>query len=397
MFCGGATGSPLLVSGRFAGSSKGASCGGTCRSCIAEPAAAGSVGNPGTVGSPGPGTGAGSSAKAQCATVVAWWRSNGSSAGGAGSAGGGGAGASAGGGASGGGRASTAAGSAGRRPGGGAGGGGGAGAPGSAGAGSAGQAGSAGGGDGGASTAASSAGAGSGGGAGASGGAGSAGGRGGGASNAAGSAGGGWSGAGASARTLRGVAAESPWPHTGQAPRPWLARTRSPTAICCSRVAWFAVGANSPPPCAAQVPCENCSPPRYPLPVLMPQLPPDSQPATRSHSPSVAADAWPASAMPPPPITAPVNASLATLMFEVVGLRCRPLIRRRRPLLMRPRGQLSGSGGRGRPATPNPMGTAMASPQGAADGSGPISADQGAPPPHPQVGVSPPIGWSSAL
>ena len=27
-------------------------------------------------------------------------------------------------------------------------------------------------------------------------------------------------GAGASARTLRGVAAESPWPHTGHAPRP---------------------------------------------------------------------------------------------------------------------------------------------------------------------------------
>ena len=118
----------------------------------------------------------------------------------------------------------------------------------------------------------------------------------------------------------------------------------------------------------------------------MPQLPPDSHPATASHCSSVAADAWPASAMPPPPITAPVNAILATLMLEVVGLRCRALIRRRRPLLMRPRGQLSGSGGRGRPATAESTDTAMTSPQGAANGSG---SDFGGPlgPPSPSTGL----------
>ena len=47
----------------------------------------------------------------------------------------------------------------------------------------------------------------------------------------------------------------------GHAPQPWFARTRSATTICCSRVAWFAVAAYCPPPCAFHVLGENCSPP----------------------------------------------------------------------------------------------------------------------------------------
>src|SRR5215469_13960145 len=65
----------------------------------------------------------------------------------------------------------------------------------------------------------------------------------------------------------------------------------------------------------------------------MAQLPPDSQLATRSHSPSVAAPACPARARLPPPMTAPVKAILATLTEEVVGLRCRPLMGAIGPLL----------------------------------------------------------------
>ena len=47
----------------------------------------------------------------------------------------------------------------------------------------------------------------------------------------------------------------------GHAPQPWFASTFSATAICSSRVAWFAVAAYSPPPCAVQVLGENWSPP----------------------------------------------------------------------------------------------------------------------------------------
>src|ERR1700687_1821720 len=112
----------------------------------------------------------------------------------------------------------------------------------------------------------------------------------------------------------------------------------------------LAAGAYWPPPCPLQVPGVNCSPPWYPLPVLMAQLPPDSQCATWSHSPSVAAFACPAMARPLPPMTAPVKAILATLPADAVGLRCRPLIGAIGPLYLRPRGQLSGSGWRGRPA-----------------------------------------------
>src|SRR5258707_6630215 len=95
----------------------------------------------------------------------------------------------------------------------------------------------------------------------------------------------------------------------------------------------FAAGAYWPPPWEAQVPEENCSPPWYPLPVLMAQLPPDSQRATWSHSPSVAAPACPARARLPLPRTAPVKAIFATLTVDVVGLRCRPLIGALDPLL----------------------------------------------------------------
>ncbi len=130
----------------------------------------------------------------------------------------------------------------------------------------------------------------------------------------------------AAVTTLRGVAPDSPVPQTGHAPRPWVASTRSATAICSSLVARCAAGAYSPPPCDLQVPGENCSPPWYPLPVLIAQLPPDSQRATLSHSPSVAAPACPARARPPLPMTAPVKATFATVTADAVGLRCRPLM-----------------------------------------------------------------------
>src|SRR5215210_1098590 len=58
----------------------------------------------------------------------------------------------------------------------------------------------------------------------------------------------------------------------------------------------------------------------------MAQLLPDSQRATWSHSPSVAAPACPARARLPLPRTAPVKAIFATLTDDAVGLRCRPLM-----------------------------------------------------------------------
>src|SRR6478735_8018482 len=68
----------------------------------------------------------------------------------------------------------------------------------------------------------------------------------------------------------------------------------------------------------------------------MAQLPPDSQRATWSHSPSVAAPAWPARARLPVPMTAPVKAIFATFTADAVGLRCRPLIGALGPLLCAP-------------------------------------------------------------
>ena len=61
--------------------------------------------------------------------------------------------------------------------------------------------------------------------------------------------------------TVRGVGPDNPRPHTGQAPRPWVANTFSAIAICSSRLARWATGANSPPPWPDQVPGANCSPP----------------------------------------------------------------------------------------------------------------------------------------
>src|SRR5687767_11406847 len=67
----------------------------------------------------------------------------------------------------------------------------------------------------------------------------------------------------------------------------------------------------------------------------MAQLPPDSHEATRSHSPSVAAPAWLARTMLPPPRTAPVKAILATFAADVIGaaLRWRPVIGAEIPLV----------------------------------------------------------------
>ena len=95
-------------------------------------------------------------------------------------------------------------------------------------------------------------------------------------------------------------------------------------------------------------------------------------------------------------MTAPVKAILATLDADVVGLRCRPLIGRRIPLVERLRGQLSGSGWRGRPAvipwnrvgfTPRNRGRFLVRSFG-----GPV----GPPPPSTVLVLSTPNGWSSA-
>ena len=58
--------------------------------------------------------------------------------------------------------------------------------------------------------------------------------------------------------------------HTGQAPMPWLPLTFSATWICCSRLACSGWPV---PPYACQVESVNWSPPPYPLPVLVFQLP----------------------------------------------------------------------------------------------------------------------------
>ena len=62
-------------------------------------------------------------------------------------------------------------------------------------------------------------------------------------------------------------------PQTGQAPMPCPSRTRSATAICCSRDACCGVPL---PPNAFQVDAVNCRPPKKPLPVFAAQLPEDS-------------------------------------------------------------------------------------------------------------------------
>src|SRR3954447_5403581 len=98
----------------------------------------------------------------------------------------------------------------------------------------------------------------------------------------------------------------------------------------------------------------------------MAQLLPDSHLATWSHSPSVAAPAWPARAMLPLPMTAPVKAIFATFTADVVGLRCRPLIGALGPLFSAR--EVSCRVRAGEVARPAPSKTAQASPQGAACG-----------------------------
>src|SRR5262249_14593276 len=63
---------------------------------------------------------------------------------------------------------------------------------------------------------------------------------------------------------------------------PGPAGTGWATGHCGDREARAAVEAYPPPPYASQVPWENWSPPEKPLPVLVPQLPPDSQAAMAS-------------------------------------------------------------------------------------------------------------------
>src|SRR6266536_1030416 len=72
--------------------------------------------------------------------------------------------------------------------------------------------------------------------------------------------------------------------HSGQAPHPWPARTRSATMICCSRVARSARGANWPPPKPVQVAGRNWSPPKNPFPVLIRHCPLLSHWASLSHT-----------------------------------------------------------------------------------------------------------------
>src|SRR5262249_10204499 len=63
---------------------------------------------------------------------------------------------------------------------------------------------------------------------------------------------------------------------------PWPGSTRRATAVTCHREAPAAVEAYLPAPYASPVPSQNSSPPEKPLPVLVPQLPPDSQAAMAS-------------------------------------------------------------------------------------------------------------------
>ena len=112
--------------------------------------------------------------------------------------------------------------------------------------------------------------------------------------------------------------------HTGQAPQPCLASTRSATAICSARLAWWADGANWPPPKPRQVDGENCRPPWYPLPVLMFHRPPLSHCATRSQVEFGAAVAAGATATSGAPAMAPASAVRAMLRPVLLGARWRP-------------------------------------------------------------------------
>src|SRR4029079_14907718 len=57
--------------------------------------------------------------------------------------------------------------------------------------------------------------------------------------------------------------------HVGHAPQPCRARVMSAIAICSSRVARSALAAYLRPPLRSHVFWSNCTPPTYPLPVVM--------------------------------------------------------------------------------------------------------------------------------
>ena len=158
------------------------------------------------------------------------------------------------------------------------------------------------------------------------------------------------------------------------------------------------IEANSPPPWAAQVPCENCSPPWYPLPVLMPQLPPDSHPATRSHSLSVSRGRVARQCDATATDHSPGESEFGDADVGSGGL---TMPSAHTPKTSSRDAPTRSAVGFGRKRSPGHAESRRkrrsASPQGAAYGSGPISADRWVPRLHPRVGVCPPIGWSSAL
>src|SRR5690606_16482669 len=94
-----------------------------------------------------------------------------------------------------------------------------------------------------------------------------------------------WLGPPAEGRVRAGQRSPSFAVQAGQAPQPCEAWTFSAIAICCSRVARWALGAYWPPPCPIHVCGWNWRPPEKPLPVLMLQSPPDSHAAIESHTP----------------------------------------------------------------------------------------------------------------
>jgi len=112
---------------------------------------------------------------------------------------------------------------------------------------------------------------------------------------------------------------------TGHAPQPWLARTFSATAICWSRVAPSACEAYADPPFAAQVESVNWSPPWYPLPVLIAQLPVLSHCATASQVESGAAEAGVARPRIGTPIRTPAVTVRKARVRVVESRRCRPM------------------------------------------------------------------------
>src|SRR5579875_2049739 len=111
-------------------------------------------------------------------------------------------------------------------------------------------------------------------------------------------------------------------PHLGHASGPCVARTRSATAICCSRVA----SAGEPtPPLASHVDCLNCRPPYFPLPVSACQSLPDSHSATASQS-TLSAYATPVAGSTNDEIPTTMTAALANDLARLLGLNIPPKV-----------------------------------------------------------------------